>query len=924
MKKQTKIFCVISHTHWDREWYMPFEEFRVKLVELIDRLFIIIDENPEYVFHLDAQTIVLEDYLEIRPHKRPQLEKLIQSGNILIGPWYLQNDFYLTSGEATIRNLLLGRETAKSFGAYSKPGYAPDQFGNISQLPQILSQFDIESFIFGRGFGHYMKDEGGQAIRDKDGKPVRKKTPTEFIWEGPDGSKLLAIHMKYWYNNAQRIYADTDNAIKLLDTVENLFDDFAATPYLLMMNGVDHLEAQDDLLPILENINAKLTNGRKIIQTDLETYVDMVKAEVGEKGVELPVYRGELRQGHDWEILKGTLSSRVYLKQENVRAQDKLEQVLEPLSSMYEIAGAVDSYDKDYLDYLWKSLLKTHPHDSICGCSRDEVHDHMEDLYARIDEAASYLLEKKKEDLITHSEIYDWSDTGDVLGIINPHHTSWKGILKAELVFLAEENVQAFALETLDGEDIGFLVTAVNNRRHDVFTALNLPGILEVRAYDVLIKDPGTNPFSLKGLKVVRKAEFKEGVFATEKNFEKLDDEAVKLSTGDMEITVLKSGKIDLTSKLTGKNIENAIRISDEADIGDSYIFMPVEGDNRLYADDFPAKVEELHYEDFYSSVKITYNMVIPASYDRKLRARSVETIFCPVELTLTAAKETGYVEIEVHVDNKADNHRMRLLVDSSISSKTSFGDTPFDLITHPITKDFPDTFSNDRANTSLAGIEHPSEGGFAVFTCGNHEYEHLISKDSVLAFTLFRGNPYITVGQNSTPYAGAKWYAPANQCKRIIKSRFAILNYKGHMSSLPAKAAKFKSPPRVVFASCDPKKFAGGRFAIQGSDLPEFYYLPDPHPGVRLKDNQPQLEVDGSGIQVTALKKSEDRDSYILRLVNLHDEAGEVTVRFKGTIAKSRVDEAKMPDPAISKGERTLSIGGKEILTLLLDDRDW
>ncbi|MBR4292408.1 MAG: hypothetical protein IKT54_02220, partial [Clostridia bacterium] len=65
--KDKKTMHIISHTHWDREWYMSLEGMRVRLVDLIDRCLKTLEKYPEYIFHLDAQTIVLEDYLEIRP-----------------------------------------------------------------------------------------------------------------------------------------------------------------------------------------------------------------------------------------------------------------------------------------------------------------------------------------------------------------------------------------------------------------------------------------------------------------------------------------------------------------------------------------------------------------------------------------------------------------------------------------------------------------------------------------------------------------------------------------------------------------------------------------------------------------------------------------------------------------------------------------
>ena len=159
-----KKFLVISHTHWDREWYMPFALFRQKLVDLIERLLEIIEKDPDYIFHLDAQTVVLEDYLEIHPERREILEKYITSGNIRVGPWYLQNDFYLSSGEATVRNLQLGRELANAFGRCGKVGYMPDQFGLVSQIPQIFAGFGIDRFLFGRGYQKYtLNEEIGRA-----------------------------------------------------------------------------------------------------------------------------------------------------------------------------------------------------------------------------------------------------------------------------------------------------------------------------------------------------------------------------------------------------------------------------------------------------------------------------------------------------------------------------------------------------------------------------------------------------------------------------------------------------------------------------------------------------------------------------------------------------------------------------------------
>ena len=266
---------------------------------------------------------MLEDYLSIRPEMRGELEKYVRQGRLIVGPWYLQNDFYLTSGEATVRNLLEGRRIAQRYGRCANVGYCADQFGLISQLPQILRGFGIENCIFGRGAARLRQDENGNR--------VRVPFPMEFIWKGGDGSEVTAIHMCCWYNNAQRFSADIDRAERLTRQIGETLSARASTPYLLLMNGVDHLEAQEDLLPILHQVNERLGEDGHIFQTTMEQYVRSVTDYAAEQGIAFDRHTGELRCGGDWELLKGTLSSRIYLKQSNVHMQEKLESVLEPL-----------------------------------------------------------------------------------------------------------------------------------------------------------------------------------------------------------------------------------------------------------------------------------------------------------------------------------------------------------------------------------------------------------------------------------------------------------------------------------------------------------------------------------------------------------------------------------------------------------------
>ena len=193
----TRTLTVVSHTHWDREWYQPFQEYRLRLVQLIDRLLDLLDGEPAYrCFTLDGQTILLEDYLEVRPYRREKLQDYVQQGRLQIGPWYILPDEFLVSPEATIRNLILGDRVARQFGPKMQVGYIPDSFGHVSQLPQILRGFGLDTAVTWRGIG---------------------PAPNEFRWIGADGTDVLAIHLRGGYGNAAFLPYDEAHFTNQLD-----------------------------------------------------------------------------------------------------------------------------------------------------------------------------------------------------------------------------------------------------------------------------------------------------------------------------------------------------------------------------------------------------------------------------------------------------------------------------------------------------------------------------------------------------------------------------------------------------------------------------------------------------------------------------------------------------------------------------------
>jgi alpha-mannosidase len=183
---------LVPHTHWDREWYLPFQSFRVRLVQMMDKLLDALSSDGTYRhFMLDGQAILVEDYLEMRPEQAEDIQRLVQTGQLAIGPWYVLADEFLVAPESLVRNLMLGARVCERFGGRLPVGYVPDIFGHVSQLPQILRGAGLESAALRRGLA---------------------QEPAELWWEAPDGSRVLTCYLRDGYDNAAHLPTEIGRA----------------------------------------------------------------------------------------------------------------------------------------------------------------------------------------------------------------------------------------------------------------------------------------------------------------------------------------------------------------------------------------------------------------------------------------------------------------------------------------------------------------------------------------------------------------------------------------------------------------------------------------------------------------------------------------------------------------------------------------
>ena len=349
----TRRVAIVPHTHWDREWYEPYQSFRLRLVRMLDRLIPLLEDDPSYAkFLLDGQMAVVDDYLEVRPEAAGRLRALAAAGRVSMGPWYVLMDEFLISGETIVRDLQLGILRGASFGGVMEVGYLPDMFGHIAQMPQILRQ---------AGFEHAVVWRGVPSTVDK----------SAFWWEGPDGSKVRAEYLMTGYGNGASIPDDAKALVRRVADHEKEVGEFLLDG-LLFMNGTDHQEPQPWLGRVVAEANA-LQDDSALEITSLAEYLATAPTEG------LPTWRGELRSGARANVLMGVASNRVDVKQAAARAERALERRAEPLCALFLPA---DKWPATLFGIAWKEVVRNAAHDSVCACSVDDVVDAVNVRYA--------------------------------------------------------------------------------------------------------------------------------------------------------------------------------------------------------------------------------------------------------------------------------------------------------------------------------------------------------------------------------------------------------------------------------------------------------------------------------------------------------------------------------------------------------------
>ncbi len=843
---------IISHTHWDREWYLPFDEFRSRLVGLIDRLLDILSTDTAYQhFMLDGQTIILEDYLVVRPERRLELESHTRSGRILIGPWYVLADEFLVSPEALIRNLMLGHRVAAEFGPVMQVGYTPDPFGHISQLPQILQGFGIKSAVLERG----LADQG-----------------TELRWLGSDSTEVFLVYLRDGYDNAAHLSVEDPGQFKKdVDDLQDSLVHNGLTGLALLMNGTDHMEPQPELSGAIARYNAEAEE-EIIIHSTLPSYVDSVQERLGDKT--LPTVRGELRQAKRFHLLPGVLSTRMYIKQRNHACQALLEKWAEPFAAFAQLLQPSASSLQPLVRRSWRYLLENHAHDSICGCSVDQVHREMMTRFDRSQEIAESVVQKSLGVIVRTIDTATWrQDSASAIPIVVFNPAAGPRTDVVELTAELPRDVGTFVVQDSTGEITPHQAADDAEGSSILFLARDVPGY-------------GYKTFLVMPRHIVQRG--------TTESPSRIENEFYRV---EVEPT---AGTLVVTDKETGTVLRSLNRFVDGGDRGDEYNYCAPEEDSVVGNPCQPPAIAVIETGPARQSLEVDLLYRLPASLAPGRRRRLADTVEMPITSRISLYPGVKRIDVRTTVTNHASDHRLRVHFPTPWRVESSFAESAFDVVERPI--DLP---MNTKGWIEQPVPTHPqatfvdlSDGssGLMVANKGLPEYEAFRdASGTTIALTLLRCVGWLSRDDLNCRrgHAGPEMETPEAQCLGTYSFDYALIPHTGDWRTAFHEAHAFNVPLRGMVTDLH-----AGSLPWEGS----------------FANTSP------SSLTISAIKIPEEGKGLIVRLHNPEDHEVEAEVclyrRFDraSLVNLNEVEPGKLP--VDDEGKVSLPVRGKGIVT--------
>lgn len=842
---------------------------------MMDKLLEILKQDPKYTnFTLDGQVIPIEDYLEVSPEKKEEIMKFVKEKRLSIGPSYVLPDEFLISGESLIRNLMIGHQISRNYGRVMKAGYIPDPFGHIAQLPQILKGFELPSVFFYRGFGDEFETQ---------------ELNMEFIWKSPgNAASILAIHLILGYFSVADLnYSDKGgDYTRVLDKLKEVvfkLEEYTATPIILLNSGSDHHEAHPELPEIIKQWNKSYPD-KKMEQNDFEYYISKVL----ECRPQLKSYQGELRGSKYANIIASVLSTRMWIKQRNTKIEYLFEKYTEPFSTLIWVLDKYHEflYPASYIQVGLKWLIKNHPHDSICGCSIDQVHNEMRTRFDWAEQIGNEIIKNSFLYLIRLIG-YEKSWTKIPLFVFNPLPWERKDVIEFNFIteFFGYKTSTNFKIVDINGNEIEYQYIRVEEepRFKSVLSNSYLCSFLaEIPAL-------GYKIYYLIPRKKAKTYLKEEKEFRITQNTLENQFFLVKVSL---------NGMIDVYDKKANKWYEKLCFIEDVGDWGDEYDFS---GPNENQTD-FLYTSEDLNFLGIkpyvdgptQKTIKLDLNLNLPEALSEDRFNREPNLVLNLITIYITLYKDIKRIDFKLDLENNSKDHRIRVLFPTGIESEKVDCDGHFYVI--PRAVDLPKVdnwYQNPRPTNhqkDFVSISNKSRT-FAILNKGLPEYEAIRNQDGTitLAITLLRCIEWLSRDDFITrkDMAGPAFNTPEAQCLGKHSFDFSLIieeNKSGWLESeIHVKGKEFNNPFKVLFLNAlkIPFRMSNKTILFPTHRIVSFGMTEDEPLEPVLPLELSFLEIDNKNILLSALKKSEEDDNLIVRIYNVSPIPQKSTLKF-------------------------------------------
>lgn len=833
---RTRTAYIVPHTHWDREWRYPIWKNRMLLVEFMDQLLDILETNTRYkYFHLDGQSIIIEDYLQVRPDKKELLTKHVKSGRLGIGPWYTLPDLYPVNAECLFRNILKGVETSNKYGGFAKVGYHSFGWGQISQFPQIYNDLGFEFLFAGK-------------------KVSKERAPkSEFLWEGPDGSSIITSRFgehsraNFFFNayigikNGMDYFSpefkyDWGNSKPAIHNTspENQYDDyFVVDPdkekwypekvkegfmkawkgydqtYLLedrlLMNGSDFSTPQPLLGDIIQKANGVIDD-ITFKHANFKEYLEVVKEKL-DKGV-LPVVKGELRDQGPADTSGNALATRMYLKLLNKKVENLLLYQAEPLASILMAGG--EEYPEEFFKIAWEYMLKSHTHDSINGVTQDKSANDVEYRLNQALEIARVCIEKSVSALANKINLSPFNRDDIILLCFNTNTYSTRSIKKAIIDIPRELNIWDFNLEDGEGNFLAVQSIHRDERTSPVHDLENRALPFFHDRHEVYI-DMGNLPAGgYKALKVVPKDTFpREGEWwpiARESKGNEISNSPSELENEHLKVSFNPDGTLDLTRKKTGNTYPNLHYFIDEGDMGDYWVYYP-HYHNQVIDSRMATHRGWLSENGQLAATYVVETILqVPSHGYRSNKGiegesrRASDVVELKISSAFTLKRGEEKLIVKTKVNNTAKDHRLRLMLPAGIHAGESVAGGHFSVEKRPVISPggtdrefYPEMQTKPMQQFVLL---KDKKKGFAILTNSFTEYEVCRDKKRTLALTMFRSveNRICTEFRSSGYFPDQE----GGQSLREMEYEYALypLDENYTIGQLASEARLFNNPP--------------------------------------------------------------------------------------------------------------------------------